>query len=63
MKETRLSAVAGTAVTAGMTRAETITARHFLDWPMPFEYAKFKGWYEDAMGVGINWVSFDTGTA
>ncbi|GAA4217840.1 taurine transport system substrate-binding protein [Sagittula marina] len=63
MKETRLSAVAGTAVMAGMTRAETITSGHFLDWPMPFEYAKVEGLYEDAMGVGINWVSFDTGTA
>lgn len=63
MKETRLSAVAGTDVMVGMTRAETITAGYFLEWPMPFEYAKVKGLYEDAMGVGINWVSFDTGPA
>ena len=40
-----------------------ITVAYFLEWPMPFQYAKVKGMYEEAMGVGINWVSFDTGTA
>ncbi|SDE33405.1 ABC transporter substrate-binding protein [Ruegeria marina] len=40
-----------------------ITVAYFLEWPMPFEYAKAMGTYEKEMGVKINWVSFDTGTA
>jgi len=40
-----------------------ITVGYFLEWPMPFQYAKVEGMYEEAMGVDINWVSFDTGTA
>ena len=38
-----------------------ITVAYFLEWPMPFEYAKQKGTYEDEMGVKINWVSFESG--
>ena len=30
---------------------------------MPFEYAKQMGTYDEEMGVKVNWVSFDTGTA
>ncbi|SMX24008.1 taurine ABC transporter substrate-binding protein [Boseongicola aestuarii] len=43
--------------------ADEITVAYFLEWPMPFQYAKVTGAYEEAMGVKINWVSFDTGTA
>lgn len=42
---------------------EEITVAYFLEWPMPFQYAKQMGTYEEEMGVAINWVSFDTGTA
>lgn len=41
--------------------AEEITVAYFLEWPMPFEYAKQMGAYEEAMGVDINWVSFESG--
>ena len=40
-----------------------ITVAYFLEWPMPFQFAKVEGMYEEAMGVPINWGSFDTGTA
>lgn len=40
-----------------------ITVAYFLEWPMPFQFAKVAGSYEDALGVPINWVSFETGTA
>jgi len=40
-----------------------ITVAYFLEWPMPFQFAKVEGKYEEALGVPINWVSFDTGTA
>ncbi len=42
---------------------DEITVAYFLEWPMPFQYAKAMGTYEEAMGVKINWRSFDTGTA
>ena len=43
--------------------AQELTVAYFLEWPMPFQYAKEKGLYDEALGVPINWVSFDTGTA
>ena len=43
--------------------ADEITVAYFLEWPMPFQYAKAKGIYEEELGIKINWVSFDTGTA
>ncbi|WP_435661600.1 taurine ABC transporter substrate-binding protein [Leisingera caerulea] len=42
---------------------DEITVAYFLEWPMPFQFAKANGTYEEEMGVKINWVSFDTGTA
>ncbi len=44
-------------------QAEGITVAYFLEWPMPFEYAKVQGTYDTALGVPVTWVSFDTGTA
>lgn len=57
--------MAGAAMLAsGQAKAlDEITVAYFLEWPMPFQYAKVNGSYEEAMGVKINWVSFDTGTA
>jgi len=59
------TAAAVTALTASMSvaQAQEITVAYFLEWPMPFQFAKVQGMYEDAMGVDVNWVSFDTGTA
>ena len=62
----RLSVFAGLAMLAGMqpvNAADELTVAYFLEWPMPFQYAKAKGLYDDALGVPVNWVSFDTGTA
>jgi taurine transport system substrate-binding protein len=42
---------------------DQITIGYFLEWAMPFEYAKAKGEISKAMGVKVNWRSFDTGTA
>ncbi|MCY4152660.1 MAG: ABC transporter substrate-binding protein [Aestuariivita sp.] len=42
---------------------EEITVAYFLEWPMPFQYAKETRMYDDALGTKVNWVSFDTGTA
>ncbi|KUF12676.1 taurine ABC transporter substrate-binding protein [Pseudoponticoccus marisrubri] len=61
-------AVAGMALLAGSQAVMAaghgeITVGYFLEWPMPFQYAKAEGMYDEAMDVSINWVSFDTGTA
>lgn len=42
---------------------EAVTVAYFQEWPMPFQYAKAKGLYDEKLGVPINWVAFDSGTA
>ena len=62
-----MGAVAGVAMLAGaQANAEAhegITVAYFLEWPMPFQFAKVQGIYEEELGMPVNWVSFDTGTA
>ena len=55
-----LAIMAGQAIAGGHGE---ITVGYFLEWPMPFQAAKVAGTYDEAMGVKVNWVSFDTGTA
>jgi taurine transport system substrate-binding protein len=65
-KSKLMGAVAGVAMITGAQAAmaaEEVTVGYFLEWPMPFQYAKEQGTYDEAMGVKVNWVSFDTGTA
>jgi taurine transport system substrate-binding protein len=65
-KRNLLGAVAGLALLAGTGTAQAldeITVAYFLEWPMPFQYAKANGTYDAEMGVKVNWVAFDTGTA
>lgn len=67
MKKLLLGAVGAVALLAPFQAAqaqpEEITVGYFLEWPMPFLYAKEKGAYEEALGMPINWRSFETGTA
>lgn len=67
MRRTMLtSTVAALAFMAGGQAAmalDEITVAYFLEWPMPFEYAKANGTYDTEMGVKVNWRAFDTGTA
>ena len=67
MKTTLMGAAAAVAMMTGATTAvadsHELTVAYFLEWPMPFEFAKVNGDYEAALGMPINWVSFDTGTA
>lgn len=63
-----MSAAAGAAMMTGATAAfaqvdDEITVAYFLEWPMPFQYARVNGTYDEALGVKVNWVSFDSGTA
>ncbi|MDD9910391.1 MAG: ABC transporter substrate-binding protein [Ahrensia sp.] len=49
--------------TASFAAMDEITVAYFLEWPMPFQFGKVNGIYEQELGVKINWRAFDTGTA
>ena len=53
----------GVMTVAHAQEKDEITVAYFLEWPMPFQYAKANGLYEKELGVKVNWRSFDTGTA
>jgi taurine transport system substrate-binding protein len=67
LKNALMGAAAGVALMTGATQAAAdgheVTVGYFLEWPMPFQFAKVNGTYDEAMGVAVNWVSFDSGTA
>ncbi len=68
LKKTLMSAVAGVAIMTGTTQVmaaghSELTVAYFLEWPMPFQFAKVNGTYDEALGMTVNWVSFDSGTA
>ncbi len=60
---------AGVALLTGANAAvadghlEEITVAYFLEWPTANQFAQENKLYEEVMGVKINWVSFDAGTA
>ncbi|MDG1431782.1 MAG: ABC transporter substrate-binding protein, partial [Paracoccaceae bacterium] len=60
-KSKLMGAVAGAAMLTGAQASAEITVAYFLEWPMPFEYAKQMGTYEEALGMDVNWVSFESG--
>ncbi|MEM9139031.1 MAG: ABC transporter substrate-binding protein [Pseudomonadota bacterium] len=66
MKKTLAAAASALALSMTAMPAQAvdeITVAYFLEWPMPFQAAKVAGTYDAEMGVKVNWVSFDTGTA
>jgi len=68
IKKTTIGFVAGVvaAVSANAALAGShgeITVGYFLEWPMPMMLAKASGAYDEALGMKVNWVSFETGTA
>jgi len=60
---TRKSRMMGAVAAIAVSTAATFTVAYFTEWPMPFQYAKQMGTYDEAMGVTVNWRAFDTGTA
>lgn len=66
LKTALMGAAAAVATMTAATSAaalDELTVGYFLEWPMPFEFAKVNGSYDEALGMTVNWVSFDTGTA
>ena len=64
-----LVGVAAVAMLSGASAAQAgshlkeLNVAYFLEWPMPFQYAKAKGIFDEKLGVKVNWKSFDAGTA
>ncbi|WP_114287001.1 ABC transporter substrate-binding protein [Candidatus Halocynthiibacter alkanivorans] len=58
-----VGSLTATVSTTTAAEAQELTVAYFLEWPMPFQYAKAKGLYDEALGVTVKWVSFDAGTA
>ena len=68
IKKSACAFVAGAVMALGAQSATAgghgeITVGYFLEWPMPFLAAKASGAYDEALGMKVNWVSFETGTA
>jgi len=74
MKNTIAKLLAGTAIIAASQVAavpaaladghvEEINVAYFLEWPLPMYDAWANGEFEEAMGITLNWISFETGTA
>lgn len=63
----RLAGLAAAALLASTALAhaevEEITVAYFLEWPLPFERAKAEVTFDKALGIKVNWRSFDTGVA
>ena len=58
------AALAVSAQTAfAASHLKEITVAYFLEWPMPMLDSKANGAYDKALGMKVNWVSFETGTA
>ena len=67
LKTALKGAVAGVTLVSGSAAFAgghgELNVAYFLEWPMPFQAAKVSGAYDAALGMKVNWVSFDTGTA
>lgn len=67
LKTALMGAVAGAAMMSGAAAVADghgeLNVAYFLEWPMPFQAAKVAGAYDEALGMKVNWVAFDTGTA
>ncbi len=49
--------------TAPANALDEITVGYYLEWPTPNQFAQANKIYEKELGVKVNWVSFDAGTA
>jgi len=55
--------IVGAIATVNVMALDELNVAYFEEWPMPFEYAKQIGAYDEALGITVNWSSFGTGTA
>jgi taurine transport system substrate-binding protein len=55
--------IVGAVATLNVMALDELNVAYFEEWPMPFEYAKQIGAYDEALGMKVNWKAFGTGTA
>jgi len=55
--------IVGAIATVNVMALDELNVAYFEEWPMPFEYAKQIGAYDEALGMTVNWCAFGTGTA
>ena len=55
--------IVGAIAVVNVMALDELNVAYFEEWPMPFEYAKQIGAYDEALGMTVNWSSFGTGTA
>ena len=55
--------IVGAIAAVNVMALDELNVAYFEEWPMPFEYAKQIGAYDEALGMTVNWSSFGTGTA
>ncbi len=48
---------------ADAEKPDQITVAYFLEWPTANQVAQVEALYDERMGIKVNWVAFDTGTA
>ena len=58
-----LSSVALLAGAVAANARDRITVAYFLEWPMPYQFAKAAGTYDKELGLEVDWVSFESGAA
>ena len=49
--------------TVNVMALDELNVAYFEEWPMPFEYAKQIGTYDEVLGMKVNWKAFGSGTA
>lgn len=59
----KLMSAGAVLIAAQGASAQELTVGYFLEWPMPFLAGKADGAYDEALGMPVRWVSFETGTA
>jgi taurine transport system substrate-binding protein len=47
---------------AGADNPQEITVAYFQEWPTANQVAQAEQWYDEAMGVKVNWRAFESGT-
>ena len=55
--------IVGALAAVNVMALDELNVAYFEEWPMPFEYAKQIGAYDEALGMTVNWKAFGTGTA
>ena len=55
--------IVGAIAAVNVMALDELNVAYFEEWPMPFEYAKQIGAYDEALGMTVNWKAFGTGTA